>query len=223
MWGASCTDCTASACSGCAVGMLLSPTSDSCIPPCPSNNIQRVGNNWVCQPCPAGEIAVDITNYYSKCISELCAVPIWAFVVIAVCYVMLIVVATTVLDDRRMGQMVGAVIVLQRCSVIGSAAATSQTPTVRVVFSYLSLLNLDVSALRFTCYDTATTAIPNYELFWYTLAIVAWAAVMFVAGAGVRAATLSASKLAGISRWRHFKRRAVHAMIILGTGPCHSL
>lgn len=171
-----CTDCfdfQGLECFQCSPGLVRSVDGKSCVSHCPAPQFvwlvdPHQPNSAQCAVCDPGKIPFpySLRPGVTVCLNPICATSLWVFVGVGAAFVVLIAAAATWLDDHRLGQVVGAVIILQRFSVVGSAAVNQQnqhvpqdnqqpvytlSPTTVAAFSYLSLLNLDIKALQDNC------------------------------------------------------------------------
>lgn len=77
---------------------------------------------------------------------------LFTVVIIGVCLVIVVAIATSVFDDKKLGNVVGAIIVLQRASVVGGIAASQfSTGAGGTFFRYLSLINLNIQIVTVLC------------------------------------------------------------------------
>eukprot|EP00456_Euglypha_rotunda_P079486 TRINITY_DN763_c0_g1_i10.p1 TRINITY_DN763_c0_g1~~TRINITY_DN763_c0_g1_i10.p1 ORF type:complete len:1178 (-),score=130.33 TRINITY_DN763_c0_g1_i10:10-3168(-) len=124
-------------------------------------------------------------------------------------------IAIATLKDKHLVNIVTALVLTQQFIIIGSSASPYFNEDAANAWSVLTLFALDVNFFRPGC------TIPRFDfvtLFWLTIVIFLCAGVLFTLAALLRAVFLpiSKKKASRISRFKVFKRRLVHAMIILG-------
>ena len=84
--------------------------------------------------------------------------------IIGIVLVLIVGIAASTLDDKKMGNVVGAIVIFQRGSVVGGSAATAFANTdAGTFFRYLSLVNLNIQVVKPGC---SVPVIGFVNLFW---------------------------------------------------------